>query len=593
MTQRKDNCALQAVAAILFVFLSVGAAFAQDDAKWQASMQQAASARQSGQLEEVEKLLKAALEEAEKFGPSDQHVMVTLDALGTYYFTKGVYVEALPVYTRMLEIRERILGPNHPLVANALDNVAVIESIVHKAAEAEAHSERALKISEQAAAGLSGITAIAAGGTHTCALVEGGQAYCWGSNLSGQLGVPSPSLSAFPVALSRVTHGVALAAGTSFTCALLADHTVSCWGANPSGQTGAAAGRTTEPSQVAGVMGAQAIAAGAEHACALIDGGAVKCWGNNQHGELGNGTVAGSPTPVEVTGLKGAKAIAAGGNHSCAVAADGGVVCWGTLLTGAEPAVKPVRVPGLAGNVTSMAAGSNYVCALLADGSVSCWWGSKQPAPGANAPASPFTAPEVIKGFEKAQAIAAGYAHTCALLIDGSARCWGNNREGQLGDGQTVNSAAPVVVKNLPAAMALSAGIAHTCAVLADKTAQCWGTDSYGAPNGMVFSLRSNVPVPVGRDETSILSSLTILADIYRKAGKFDKAEPLYQRNLQLLEKARGPEDASLAPVLNSYAEMLRKAGRAEDAAKIDARAQAILFKPVLTDVPTQPPPTQ
>jgi alpha-tubulin suppressor-like RCC1 family protein len=386
---------------------------------------------------------------------------------------------------------------------------------------------------------------------------------------------------------------VALAAGTSFTCALLSDHTVSCWGASPSGQTGVAAGRTTEPNRVAGVSGAQSIAAGAEHACALIDGGTVKCWGDNQHGQLGNGTVASSPAPVEVTGLKGAKAIAAGGNHSCALAADGGVVCWGTFTTGAEPTLKLVRVPGLVGNVTSLAAGSNYGCALLADGSVSCWWGNKQPAPGAKVPASPFTAPEVIKGFEKAQAIAAGYAHTCALLIDGSVRCWGNNREGQLGDGQAVNSPAPVVVKNLASATALSAGIAHTCAVLADKTAQCWGTDSYGAPNGMVFSLRSNLPVPVGRDQTTILSSLTILADVYRQAGKFDKAEPVYQHALQLLEKSRGPEDASLAPVLRSYAEMLRKAGRAEDANKIEARAQAIQFKPVLTDVPTQPPAPQ
>jgi tetratricopeptide (TPR) repeat protein len=97
----------------------------------------------------------------------------------------------------------------------------------------------------------------------------------------------------------------------------------------------------------------------------------------------------------------------------------------------------------------------------------------------------------------------------------------------------------------------------------------------------------------VGRDESTLISSLNILADVYRGNGKFDKAEPLYLRALQLLEKARGPEDASLTPVLNEYAEMLRKAGRADDAAKIEARSQSITFKPVLTDVPTQPPPSQ
>lgn len=593
MTDRTGNRAILAAVGALWIFLSAAWGFAQDDAKWQAAMQQAASARQGGRLEEVENLLKSAIEEAEKFGPSDQHLMVTLDALGTFYYTKGDYTGALPVYTRMLEIRERVVGPHHTLVANALNNVAVIESVMKKPAEAEAHGERAVKISEQAAAGVSGIKSLAAGGNHTCAILESGRVDCWGSNLNGQLGVPSPALAAYPIELSGVSSAVALAAGQEFTCALLADRTVTCWGANKSGQTGAAAGRPSLPSPVAALTGARAIAAGSDHACALLEPGTVKCWGNNQRGQLGNGTVADAAAPVDVGGIKGAKAIAAGGNHSCAVDADGGVLCWGTFVTGAEPIVNPARVPGLAGNITSLAAGANFACALFADGTVSCWWGNKSAVAGAAAPAPPFTAPEIIKLGGQAQSIAAGYAHTCALLTDGSIRCWGNNREGQLGNGQAVNSAAPVVAKNLTDATSITAGMAHTCAVLADKTAQCWGTDSYGAPQGVLFSFRSLVPVTMGRDESSLITSLNILADVYRADGKYDKAEPLYLRTLQLLEKARGPEDASLTPVLNGYAEMLHKAGRAEDAAKLESRSQTIQFKPELTDVPLQPPPAQ
>ena len=591
MTRRQSRGLRHGMAAMVCALVLGTVVSAQDNAKWQAAMQQAAGARQSGQLEETGKFLKSALEEAEKFGPSDQHLMVTLDALGTYYYTKGAYVDALPIYTRMLEIREHVLGPNHPLVANVLTNVAVLESILKKPAEAEAHGEQAVKIAEQVAAGVSGITAMAAGGNHSCAIVGSGQVHCWGSNLDGQLGVPSPSLSAFPVELSGVNNAVALAAGTAFTCALLADHTVTCWGVNASGQAGSAASPTAGPNKVAGLTGARSIAAGADHACALLDGGAVKCWGNNQKGQLGNGTVVDSSTPVQVSGIKGAKAIAAGGAHSCAVAADGGATCWGVFLAGAESMVSPVRVAGLTGNITSLVAGSNYACALLADASVSCWWGNKPPAPGSTAPASAFTAPDVIKGLGPVQSIAAGYAHTCVLLTDGSAHCWGNNREGQLGDGQTVNSPNPVTVQGLAPATAITAGLAHTCALLADKTAQCWGTDSYGAPPGLLFSFRSHVPIRVGRDESSLISSVNILADVYRTDGKFDKAEPLYLRTLQLLEKARGPENASLVPVLNSYADMLRKAGRADDAAKIEVRVQSISFKPVLTDVPTAPPP--
>jgi alpha-tubulin suppressor-like RCC1 family protein len=374
---------------------------------------------------------------------------------------------------------------------------------------------------------------------------------------------------------------------------LRADQTVACWGAEPSRNGGAKAGGSTGPHQVSGIEGAQAIAAGAEHACALVEGGVVKCWGNNQHGQLGNGTVVDSPTPVDVNGIKGAKAIAAGNNNSCAVVVDGGVVCWGTFVKGAKPLVAPVRVAGISGDIKSLATGSNYGCALFSAGTVSCWWGNTQAASAASAPASPFTAAESMRGFGPVQSLAAGYAHTCVLLADGSARCWGNNREGQLGNGKTENSTVPVVVQKLGHATALTAGLAHTCAILADQTARCWGTDSYGVPAGVTFSLRSHEPVPVGRDQTTILTSLNILADVYRRADKFDKAEPLYQRALQLIEKARGPDDESLAPVLKGYAEMLRKAGRTEEAAKMDARAQSILFKPVLTDVPTRPPPSQ
>lgn len=209
MTRRPSRGLRHGMTALACALVLGAGSSAQDDAKWQAAMQQAASARQSGQLEEAEKLLKSALEEAEKFGPSGQHVLVTLDALGTYYYTQGVFVDALPVFTRMLEIRESVVGPNHVLVANALTNVSVIESLQKKTAEAEAHGERAVKISEQAAAGLAGITAMAAGGNHSCAIVGSGQVHCWGSNLNWQLGVTSPALAAFPIELSPVNNAVA------------------------------------------------------------------------------------------------------------------------------------------------------------------------------------------------------------------------------------------------------------------------------------------------------------------------------------------------------------------------------------------------
>jgi len=586
----------RSVALFACAFTGVAAnAHAQDDVRWQEALKQAAEARQSGQLAEVEKLLKGALAEAEKFGPLDQRVVVSLDALGTYYYQQGIYVEAFPVYTRLLEIRERTLGPDHPAVGDSLDDIAVIENLQGKLAEAEAHAERALLIAERAAAGLSGVTHLAAGQNHTCAIVGAGQVQCWGSNLSGQLGVPGAAVSAFPVTVSKLSNSVALAAGLAFTCALLSDHKVTCWGANQRGQAGATPSELTEPVLVGGILNARAVAAGGEHACALLADGTVKCWGNNEQGQLGNGTTASSASPVTVSGIAGAKAIAAGGHHACAVATDGGVMCWGSNVAGqtgkvgTEPALTPVRVAGLTAPATALAAGANHTCALLADGTVACWGRNQSGQAGTPASARVAT-PTLVKELARVEGLVAGYSHTCALLADGSVRCWGNNEEGQLGDGKNLNSSSPVVVAGLPRSTALAAGATHTCAVLSDATARCWGTDSHGTPAGVTFSLRSRAPVAVGREASGLTIALNILADVYRAERKFDRAEPLYQRTLSLVEKMRGPQDPSLVPILNGYAEMLRRAGRSEEAAKLDDRARFIQRKPVLIDVPAQPP---
>jgi alpha-tubulin suppressor-like RCC1 family protein len=571
----------------------------RDDTHWQNALREAAKARQSGRLDEVEKILKTALVEAEKFGPVDQRVVLSLDALGTHYYTQGIFVEAAPIYARLLEIRERTLGAGHPAVASSMNDLAMIESVQGKHAEAEARSEKALQIVERAALGIRGVEMLAAGANHTCALLETGAVECWGSNLAGQFGVVGAATSSAPVVVPMLTNSVALAAGSSFTCALRSDQTVTCWGANDSGQSGTSPGPVATPTQVAGIASANAITAGAEHACALLADGTVKCWGNNQHGQLGNGVTTNSHSPVAVAGITGAKAVAAGGNHSCALAADGGVWCWGsnqsgeTGRPGTEPSLAPARVPALTSSVTALAAGGNHTCALLSEGAVVCWGRNQSGQAGAAASAQ-VTAPTRVQDIAMAKAVVAGYSHTCALLMDGTVRCWGNNQESQLGDAKTLNSSSPVTVAGLAGVTTLAAGITHTCAVLADKAIRCWGTDSYGAPQGVTLSLRSRVPVEVGRPITPLVTALNILAGIYRASGKLDKAEPLYQRALGLGEKVHGPSDANLVPILAGYAELLRRAGRAEEAGKMDARVQAIQTKPeklVLTDVPTSPPP--
>jgi len=258
-------------------------------------------------------------------------------------------------------------------------------------------------------AGLSNATAITAGVGHSCAVTGAGGVECWGRNRYGQLGNGTTTPTYTPTDVIGLTSGVrSIAAGNSHTCAVLTGGGVKCWGYNQLGNLGD--GTTTDrwtPVSVVGLSDVVAVAGGLRHTCALTAGGGVKCWGFNWFGQLGDGTRIDKHTPADVVGLAGGvKAIAAAEDYTCALLNEGGVKCWGyngsILGTGSprEYLTLPTDVRGLSVGAVSLAAGQVFRCVITIVGDIKCWGYDQSSQLGDGTSASFRATPIDVIGFK-------------------------------------------------------------------------------------------------------------------------------------------------------------------------------------------------
>ena len=403
-----------------------------------------------------------------------------------------------------------------------------------------------------------------AGDEHTCAILADRSIRCWGKGLAGRLGYGNEDNvltagAAGPVNVGPGRTARAIVAGDFHSCAILDDGSVHCWGFGANGRLGyAATANVLSPAAAQAVdLGpgrtATAITAGASHTCAILDNGSVRCWGNGVSGRLGYGDqrsigddeTPGSAGPVDIGAGRSAVAISAGDFHTCVIRDDGALLCWGfgsggQLGYGGTADIGDNETPASAGPVNlggrtarAVSGGKGHTCAILDDGSARCWGFGADGRLGYGGTAtvpSALAAPPINLGPGRtATAIAAGEAHSCAILDNGAVRCWGFGGNGRLGSGatdsigndpgETPASVPPVDLGAGRVARALSVGFSHSCALLDDASVRCWGFGGsgrlgYGNENSVGDSAARSVllagPVPVGGTVAPTVADLSL-----------------------------------------------------------------------------------
>jgi alpha-tubulin suppressor-like RCC1 family protein len=382
---------------------------------------------------------------------------------------------------------------------------------------------------------------IEAGGYHTCGRTTAGAAYCWGDNGAAQLGIGalSPASATTPQAVNGGLAFASISVGGIHACGLTGGRAAYCWGADLYGGLGAGAPGpetcsssqfpcSSAPLPVAGGLTFSLLSAAWGPTCALTATGTAYCWGDNSNGELGIGADTGSVqtcsvgpcsyTPLAVAGGLAFTTLGASNYHACGLTTSGAAYCWGDNATGelgiGVTAAPDSCAPGpcsrtpvaVAGGLTFTAlnVGTQHTCGRATDGRWYCWGLNNygQLGTGATGPEScasgvPCSStPVAVSTGLNLTAVFAGRRHSCGVTSAGAAYCWGENVDGQLGDGTTTNSLTPVAVAGGLRFASLSPYLIHTCGLTTGGVAFCWGSNSKGQL-GDGTSTGSTVPVRV------------------------------------------------------------------------------------------------
>jgi alpha-tubulin suppressor-like RCC1 family protein len=359
---------------------------------------------------------------------------------------------------------------------------------------------------------------------HICALQKTGTVQCWGSNNFGQLGNGTTTDSTTPQQVVNLIDAASIAASSDNTCAIKADATVVCWGSASNGIVSSPLSANSAPITIKGVN-AVSLAMSNNMACAVASDGSVQCWGTNNGLQASKNTL--SATPVTLSGISNVNALTLGNTHACALLMDATVTCWGTYFGTATtpPVVQPTPVAvndannTPLSNVQSISSGIDHTCASKFDGTVHCWgWNSSGQLGEATNIDSMVAQPvmNAVNAAANVKALFTGLAHACALKANGDVDCWGFNSRGQIGNG-TANSqfgVAPSTLSIPAGTTSMALGYEHTCALNINGTVSCWGDNSNGrlgaGPNPALTPISVTIPGGVTAISTGIFHTCAI-----------------------------------------------------------------------------------
>ena len=395
---------------------------------------------------------------------------------------------------------------------------------------------------------------VAAGYQHSCGIDTVKRISCWGRNDDGQLGNGSTTTTEFPTLISSAGDLAGLqftqvSASYTHTCALTVDGVAYCWGKNDQGQlgvTGITESKIPIPVDATGYLAGLVITqidTGFNHTCVLADG-QMYCWGGNDDGQLGDGTldpvIRDFPAPIDTSGVLAGKLIqeiGVGSIATCALDTDGLVACWGYgregqmgdgLGNNLNPFPVAVSTAGvLAGKfISHISVGDSSVCAIDSDGELYCWGlnssGQLGDATFVSAREPVLVNKSGIITSQLPSTISTGGTFGCTVTVDGRLSCWGDENQGQLGNGKAATSSStyksniPVNVLQTGSAVMngvkitqVSSGFAHTCVLSTAGRAYCWGLNDYGQlGNGVSTFTATGTPVLV-KDPPPLPPTLT------------------------------------------------------------------------------------